>query len=276
VCHILVLKLMSEQMKNKIAFFQFFITILLGLMLAVPILSVSASMGTDLQVTNLSGAEFNFAFDQILAMPQTSSVAALYCYGNVVTSGNWTGVSLSYLLMQAQMTPEVGSVEFTATDGYHVSIPIDLALQPEIIIAFEKDGQPLSEGLRLVLPGANGAAWIAMIDSITMSTTGADYPAPVGVEGVNQPIEIPPSVNTTQQPPSNEQTWRPTPMTPQNQTIEQATNSPTSTSETNQATPVVQASALQSPLITGALAIFFASLIVSLAIAYVTVRRRRT
>jgi DMSO/TMAO reductase YedYZ molybdopterin-dependent catalytic subunit len=50
-------------------------------------------------------------------------------------------------------------------------------MQPQLIVAYEKDGQPLVEGLRLIVPGANGAAWIAMITSITMSTAGADYPA---------------------------------------------------------------------------------------------------
>jgi DMSO/TMAO reductase YedYZ molybdopterin-dependent catalytic subunit len=262
-------------MKNKIIFFQLFITILLGLTLAVPILSASADTVTGLQVTNLSGTEFNFTYDQLLAMPQTSTVATLYCYGNIVTSGNWTGVSLSYLLTQAQMTPSVGSVEFTATDGYHVSIPIDLALQPEIIIAYEKDGQPLSEGLRLVLPGANGAAWISMINSITMSTSGADYPAPVGIGVANLPVEIPTSGNTTQQPPSNAQPTQPTPKAQQNQSGAQATTSPTNITETNQATPVVHASALENSLVRDALAILFTSLVVSLVAAYVTVRHRR-
>jgi hypothetical protein len=264
------------QMKNKINSFQFFITMLLGLMLAVPILSVSANTGTGLQVINLSGAGFDFTYDQLLAMPQTSTVATLYCYGSTVTSGDWTGVSLSYLLTQAQMTPEVGSVEFTATDGYHVSIPIDLALQPEIIIAYEKDSRPLSEGLRLVLPGANGAAWISMINSITMSTTGADYPAPVGVEGVNPPVETLPSGNTAQQPTYNQQPTQPTPTAPQNPTTAQATTSPTNTSKTNEATPAIHASALENSLVKDTLAILFTSLVASLVAAYVIVGRRRT
>jgi len=109
-------------------------------------------------------------------MPETTIDSELYCDGNLATSGNWSGILLSYLLAQTQLAPEVSSIEFMASDGYKVAIPIDLAMQPTTIIAYEKDSQPLAEGLRLILPGANGGAWIAMITTITMSSTGADYP----------------------------------------------------------------------------------------------------
>ena len=116
-------------------------------------------------------------------MPKTTVNADLYCDGALAAHGNWSGVQLSYLLTQALATPEVASVQFTASDGYKVAIPIDLAMEPQIIIAYEKDGQRLSEGLRLVIPGANGAAWIALITSISMSSSGADYPAAVTMGG---------------------------------------------------------------------------------------------
>jgi hypothetical protein len=102
-------------------------------------------------------------------------------------------VLLSYLLTQTQASPEIGSIHFVASDGYRVAIPIDLAIQPQIIIAYEKDGQPLAEGLRLIIPDANGASWIAKITSITMSTSGADYPHAISDGN-------PKSVNPTQMP----------------------------------------------------------------------------
>jgi hypothetical protein len=54
-------------------------------------------------------------------------------------------------------------------------------MQPQTIIAYQKDGQPLFEGLRLILMGANGAAWISLITTITMSSSGAEYPLGVNV-----------------------------------------------------------------------------------------------
>ena len=137
--------------------------------------SATAANG-DLQITNVSGAQFIFTYDQLLAMPKADSSAELLCYGDLVTTGNWGGVQLSYLLAQANLTQEVGSVQFLASDGYKVTIPIDLALQPQVILAYEKDSQTLSEGYRLVLPELNGAAWIAQITSLSMLASGANYP----------------------------------------------------------------------------------------------------
>ncbi len=169
-------------MKNKLQL-ACVIVVILGLLLTTATGPVLAGTGSNLEITNKSGTIFDFTYEEVLAMPKTTVSADLYCDGSLATYGNWTGVLLSYLLTQAQLTPEVGSVDFMASDGYKVSIPIDLAMEPQIIIAYEQNGKPLSEGLRLVVPGANGAAWIAQITSITMSTSGAPYPEAISVGG---------------------------------------------------------------------------------------------
>lgn len=114
-------------------------------------------------------------------MPTTTVYAELYCDGSLATYGNWTGILLSDLLIKAQLTPEVSSIQFTASDGYKVTIPIELAMQPQTIIAYQKDGRPLVEGLRLILVGTNGGAWISLITTIAMSSSGTDYPPGVTV-----------------------------------------------------------------------------------------------
>ena len=141
---------------------------------------ILADSPSHLEIINLSGSRvFDFTYEQLLEMPKTVVNADLYCDGALATYGNWGGVLVSYLLTLAQVTPEVNSIHLEAADGYKVAIPIDLAMEPQIILAYEKDDQPLVEGLRLIVPGANGAAWIALIASITMSTSGADYPPAV-------------------------------------------------------------------------------------------------
>jgi len=169
-------------MKNKLQL-TCVIAVILGLLLTTATGPVLADTGSNLEITNKSGTIFDFTYEEVLAMPKTTVNADLYCDGSLATYGNWTGVLLSYLLTQAQLTPEVGSVDFIASDGYKVSIPIDLAMEPQIIIAYEQNGKPLSEGLRLIVPGANGATWIAKITSITMNTSGAAYPEAIGVGG---------------------------------------------------------------------------------------------
>ena len=54
-------------------------------------------------------------------------------------------------------------------------------MQPQTIISYQKDGYPLIEELRLILVGTNGGAWISLITTITMSSSGADYPPGINV-----------------------------------------------------------------------------------------------
>ena len=145
-----------------------FLLTLFGLLLIMPIGKVSAQTEWNLQVSNLSGTNvFTYTYDQLLAMPETNVAAAEYCYGGLVTSGTWGGVSLSYLLQQAGVDPTVASVDFLAADGYAV-IHQQEAMQSDVIIAYELGGMSLGETLRLVVPDENGNMWIAMITSITL------------------------------------------------------------------------------------------------------------
>ena len=137
--------------------------------------ATAATTGT-LEITNLSNVKYNFTYQQLSEMPKTTIYAELYCYGNIVTLGDWSGVQLSYLLEQINDSSNVNSIQFVAADSYMVAIPISIAMAPETIIAYEKDGLALSEGLRLVLPGYNGASWIAQITSITLSNNEASTP----------------------------------------------------------------------------------------------------
>jgi DMSO/TMAO reductase YedYZ molybdopterin-dependent catalytic subunit len=147
---------------------------LFGLLLVTPIGRVSASTEWNLKITNLAGAAVNYSYDQLLAMPISNVSAAIYCFGNPVTFGVWGGVSLSYLLQQVGVDPAVASIDFLAKDGYTASIPLQVAMQPDVIVAYELDGSPLPQTLRLVLPGENGAMWIAVITSITMDASVID------------------------------------------------------------------------------------------------------
>jgi len=213
------------------------IATILGLLLLTPVKSDQADNAPNLGVTDLSGTISEFTYTQILAMPKTVVNADLYCDGALVTYGEWGGVLLSYLLTQVKVTPpEVGSIQFVASDQYQVAIPINLAIH--LIIAYEKDGQPLAEGLRLIVPDANGAAWIAKITSITVSTSGAENPPAISVGNPNNVKETQPS------PPSQQTPVQPQPSTPENFSSNQATptNAPTNVTQPSQPATNPQAS----------------------------------
>jgi len=213
---------------------------ILCIILLIPAESAKANYEPNLKVNDLSGASNEFTYAQILAMPKTVVNADLYCDGALVTYGNWGGVLISYLLTEAQVTPpEIGSVHFVASDQYQVAIPINLAVS--LIIAYEKDGESLAEGFRLVVPDANGASWIAEITSITVSIFGAENPQAISVGHSNVAAQpSPTSKQTPAQPqPSTPEKPLSNQVTPTNaltnvpQTSPQATNPQGSTESLN-------------------------------------------
>ena len=109
--------------------------------LLTTIVTTTASATSTLKVTSLSGETYIFTEQQLKEMPQTTISAALYCYGTLVTSGVWSGVQLYYLLTQTNVNSEVHSIQLLASDGYTVNLPIELAMWPNTIIAYQKDGE---------------------------------------------------------------------------------------------------------------------------------------
>jgi DMSO/TMAO reductase YedYZ molybdopterin-dependent catalytic subunit len=116
----------------------------------------------------------NLTFSNLAAMPRSTVYADLYCLGSFVVAGNWTGVQVRYLLEIAGLQNEAVSVSFFASDGYVVLLGISETFRDDAIIAFELNDRPLSERLRLVLPGKNGDQWIAWITQITVSTIASN------------------------------------------------------------------------------------------------------
>ncbi len=157
--------------------------------------------------------------DQILALPSTSVQADIYCYGVLVKGGNWLGPRLSQILQMAVLSSQAESVEFTAEDGYQVAIPLTTAMREDVILAYQMDGEPLDEGLRLVIPEANGNVWIAGINQIIVTAlpsknppsafilpnfnAGTSSPTPTPTTGANTPAPSPtptPVATPTQMP----------------------------------------------------------------------------
>ena len=172
-----LLWLLKEKTKTKT---QNLITIII--LFAVTILAAAniaaAQTGTQgsLQITNASGKTISLSPADFAALPQSNVTASLFCYGALVVSGEWEGVKLSDLLNATGLDSTVRSVSFLAADGYTVSLPINYALQPTTIVANARDQVFLSEGLRLVLPDANGDLWIAQIINVTMNTASLNQP----------------------------------------------------------------------------------------------------
>lgn len=147
-------------------------------------------------VEGLVQRPLNLSLGEIMAMPRSTVNAELYCLpsahaqtGVLVDSGNWTGVRLGLILEKAGVSPEAVKVAFYADDGFTTDLTITKAMCKDIILAYEKDDEPLPETLRLAAPGMWGYKWIKWLTRIEV----VDYDFKGAYEGMGFPddAEIP-------------------------------------------------------------------------------------
>lgn len=132
-----------------------------------------------LVVEGLVEHRLELSYADLLRLPRISLVATIECAGNrpgggMVGNAEWKGVRLATLLKEAGVRP--GAVEvildgadFGLDEGEYVptsysrSIPVEKALAPETLLAFEMNGKALEVErgypLRAIVPG-----WYAMTD----------------------------------------------------------------------------------------------------------------
>ena len=171
-------------MTNKI-FLILLLGIILGLITSVAIIPAQAEPEWTVRIDGAVSNPTTFNITQIMEMPSKTVYAELYCYGNYVTSGYWTGVNLSFILEYVEANQNAMSLRFSATDGYARQILISEATQDNVVLAYELNGNLLSETLRLVLPDSNGEFWVAMINHISVSANSVPYPS--SGSGLNLP-----------------------------------------------------------------------------------------
>lgn len=101
--------------------------------------------------------------------------------GNAV----WGGVSLAEVLAVAGVKPEARHVAFSGLDTvqhedapYGSSIPIEKALRPEVILAYEMNGEPLPQlhgyPLRVITAGYIGARSVKWLQEIRLQEQPSD------------------------------------------------------------------------------------------------------
>ena len=151
-----------------------------------------------LKVTGMFGKPAEFTVDQIKAMrPTLEQVVAYECGGNgprnnaqgMVSNGRWKGVNLAAVLKQCGINADAKEVVFYGMDSFmedvqhggrgaqHIdksyfgrSLSIDHAMRPEVMVAYELNGAPLTlnQGapLRLIVPGWYGVAQVKFLNHI--------------------------------------------------------------------------------------------------------------
>lgn len=142
----------------------------------------------------------SLSLDELQQFPQREVVSTLLCAGlrrdelltvaplpgelpwgpEPASTGRWTGVSLRDVLLSCGLSSDARHVEFTGLDdverrgrrfGFGGSITREKAMDPDVLLAFALNGQPLSPThgfpLRTVVPGWIGARSVKWLGRVT-------------------------------------------------------------------------------------------------------------
>jgi len=106
-----------------------------------------------LQIDGLVNKPLSLSLDELRAMPSRTQITRHDCVEGWSAIGEWTGVPLGYLLMQAQLKPNAKYLMFRCADNlgqtrdetglYYESIDLVDAYHPQTIMAYAMNGQTL-------------------------------------------------------------------------------------------------------------------------------------
>jgi DMSO/TMAO reductase YedYZ molybdopterin-dependent catalytic subunit len=138
----------------------------------------TAQTGT-LQIEGNVNAPATLTLEQLKTYPTVTLQVTLTSSGTPTDNGvfNYTGVTLKELLSHVQASANATSLYIQAQDGYGTSISIQDAQNQNTIIAYQKDGAPLTalkdggEGpLRLIISSDQYAQrWVRGVVAIEVS-----------------------------------------------------------------------------------------------------------
>jgi DMSO/TMAO reductase YedYZ molybdopterin-dependent catalytic subunit len=149
------------------------------------LLDPTVEMSTwSLRVDGLVERPTTYTYPDITAMATHSDYYTLQCISNLVGgdlwgNAHWKGVRLVDILTRTGLRPGVRDAVFHAADDYTDSIPIDVALRPDTLLAYEMNGEPLTKEhgypARLLIPGIYGmknVKWITRIELVDYDYKG--------------------------------------------------------------------------------------------------------
>jgi DMSO/TMAO reductase YedYZ molybdopterin-dependent catalytic subunit len=137
-----------------------------------------------LEIKGLVENSFTLTYDELRAMPSVEEFVTLECIsnpvgGSLISNARWKGVPLKRVLERAGLNPGIADVSFQAWDGYTESIPLEMAMRDEVMIAYEMNGKPLPDEhgfpARLIVPGYFGlkhVKWLTAIEPVNTDFKG--------------------------------------------------------------------------------------------------------
>ncbi len=131
-----------------------------------------------LKVTGLVETELSLSFDDLKRLSAGTHMRTLECIsnpvgGNLIGNAVWEVVPLREVLEMAGLHPNVVELVFRGADGFHTSIPVELAMDPLAYLAIGMNGEPVPREhgfpVRCLWPGRYGMKqpkWLVEIEAV--------------------------------------------------------------------------------------------------------------
>ncbi len=120
-------------------------------------------------------------YRQLLALPKATQVSTFHCVtGWTVRNVAWGGVRIRDVLAQVRPRANVRALRFVSAEHpYDDYLTLEQASLPDVLLAYELDGRPLSRAhgapLRLVIPdmyGYKNVKWLTRIELVPQERLG--------------------------------------------------------------------------------------------------------
>jgi DMSO/TMAO reductase YedYZ molybdopterin-dependent catalytic subunit len=127
-----------------------------------------------LTIDGLVAAPTAYSYQELEAMPHAQKVVTIHCVEGWSVKALWEGISLADLFANVAPLPEANTVIFYAVDGYTTSLPLDVVVGGNLIIADRINGivLPAQNGFpfQLVAEDKWGYKWIRWITRVELSS----------------------------------------------------------------------------------------------------------
>jgi len=134
-----------------------------------------------LTIDGLVEAPVSLSLADLEAMPRAEQVSDFHCVtGWSVNDVHWAGVRIADVLERVGAVEGLGGLRFVSAEApYDDSLSLEQALLPDVMLAYEMDGEPISRPhgapVRLVMPrmyGYKSVKWVSRIELNTAPQAG--------------------------------------------------------------------------------------------------------
>jgi DMSO/TMAO reductase YedYZ molybdopterin-dependent catalytic subunit len=134
-----------------------------------------------LEIDGLVRRPASLRYDDLLRLPRAQQTSDFHCVtGWSVANVRWAGVRIEHLLRLVEPTPAANAIRFVSMEEPYVdSLTLEQARLPDVMVAYELDGAPLSRPhgspARVVIPemyGYKGVKWLTRMELVAHEPHG--------------------------------------------------------------------------------------------------------